>query len=169
MMMTQRTVGDFFQLLALDQLDAAHARGRPQMIHDREGFIEAFRGDDVLVVDAFVLVTRPRAVAMKPDVMLPRDLSESLIIRHDRFLLLQIASRVLLFLQRLEERFEIAFAETLRAFALDDFEKERRPIFHRLGEDLQQITFVIAIDQNAESLQRLEVFIDVADAIGQLS
>ena len=69
--------------------------------------------------------------------------------QHDK---LQIASPLLFFLDRLEQRLEIAFAETLRAFALNDFEKERRPIFHRLGEDLQQITFVVAIDQNAESL-----------------
>src|SRR5882757_6197681 len=81
---------------------------------------------------------------------------------------LQIASPVLLFLERLEEGFEIAFAETLGAFALNDFKKERRPIFHRLGEDLQQITLVVAIDQNAESLQRLKVFIDVTDTSGQL-
>ena len=135
-----------------DQLDIAHARGRSQMIHDRVGLIEPLRGDDVLVGDAFVLVSRRGAVAMKPDVMLPRDLSESLILRHRSYLLLQIASPFLLFLERLEERFEIAFAETLGAFALNDFKEERRPIFHRLGEDLQQITFVITIDQNAESL-----------------
>ena len=66
--------------------------------------------------------------------------------------MLQIASPLLLFLERFEERFEIAFAETLRALALNDFKEERRPIFHRLGEYLQQIPFVVAIDQNAESL-----------------
>ena len=45
---------------------------------------------------------------------------------------LQIASPLLFFLKRLEQGFEIAFAETLRAFALDDFKEERRPILHRL-------------------------------------
>src|SRR2546423_14327576 len=34
MMMAQRAVGRFLQFLALQQLDAAHARGRTQMIHD---------------------------------------------------------------------------------------------------------------------------------------
>ena len=122
------------------------------MIHDRVGFIEAFRRDDVLVGDAFVLVTRRRAVAMKPDVMLLRDLPELLIIWHVDPPSYKLPRASCSFSKRLEERFEIAFAETLRAFALDDFEKERRPIFHRLGEDLQQITFVVAIDQNAEPL-----------------
>jgi hypothetical protein len=60
--------------------------------------------------------------------------------------LLQIASPILLFLERFEKRLEIAFAKTLRAFALNDLEKQSRPIFHRFGKDLQQISFVIAID-----------------------
>ena len=80
---------------------------------------------------------------------------------------LEVAPQFLFFFQGFEERLEVSLAETLRAFALDDFEKKRRPIFHRLGEDLQQITFVIAIDQNAEALERLEIFIDVTDPIRQ--
>src|SRR6266480_5555261 len=133
---------------------------------------------------------------MKPDVMLPRNLTELLIKWHGLFsslfchsdpagageeslinlkcfaslnmTKLQIASPVLLFLERFEQRFEITFAETLGAFALNDFEEQRRTIFHRLGEDLQQISLVVAIDQNAESLQGLKVFVDVADTSGQL-
>src|SRR6266513_2119807 len=81
---------------------------------------------------------------------------------------LQIASPVLLFLERLEEGFEITLTETLGAFALNDFEEQRRSILNRLGEYLQQISFIVAIDQNAESLQRLEIFVDVADTSGQL-
>ena len=34
MMMPQRAVSDFLQLLAFQELYVAHARGRPQMIHD---------------------------------------------------------------------------------------------------------------------------------------
>src|SRR5437016_11811634 len=79
----------------------------------------------------------------------------------------QIASRSLLALDGFEERFEIAFAETLRAFALNDLEKERRAVFHRLGENLEQITLVIAIDQNAQALQRVQFFINMAHAIEQ--
>src|SRR6266478_3118528 len=79
----------------------------------------------------------------------------------------QIASRSLFALDRFEERFEIAFAETLRALALNDLEKQRRPIFHGLGKDLEQITFIIAIHENSDLLQRIEFFVDVADAIEQ--
>ena len=69
--------------------------------------------------------------------------------QHDK---LQIAPRGLFALDRFEERFEIAFAETLRAFALDNLKKEGRPVLDRLCEDLQEITFVVAIDQDAEPL-----------------
>src|SRR5437016_8858234 len=82
MMMTQRAVGRFLQLLAFQKLDAAHTRRRPQVIHDREGFIETFRGDDVFVGDAFILERGRGAVAMKPNVMFPRNLSELVIKRH---------------------------------------------------------------------------------------
>ena len=34
MMMPQRAVSDFLQLLAFEELYIAHARGRPQMVHD---------------------------------------------------------------------------------------------------------------------------------------
>src|SRR5438046_10130814 len=82
MVMTQRTVGRFLQLLAFQELDAAYPRRRTQMIHDGIGFVESFRRNDVFVSDAFVLVGRRRAVAVKPDVMLSRNLTESLIKWH---------------------------------------------------------------------------------------
>src|SRR5207253_9600206 len=75
MMMPERAVGDFLELLALQKFDAANAGRRPQMIHDRVGLIESFRRNDVLVGNAFVFVSGRRAVAMEPDVMLPRHLA----------------------------------------------------------------------------------------------
>src|SRR5580693_8100518 len=84
--MPQRTVGHLFRRPMFDQLDIAHARGRSQVIHDRVSLIEPLRGDNVLVSDALVLVSRRGAVAMKPNVMLPRDLSEFLILRHRSYL-----------------------------------------------------------------------------------
>ena len=84
--------------------------------------------------------------------------------QHDK---LQITSRFLFAFDGFEERLEIAFAKTLRAFALNNFEKERRPVFYRLGKYLQQITFIIAIDENAQPLQRIQFFIDVTYSIEQ--
>ena len=67
--------------------------------------------------------------------------------QHDK---LQVPSCCLFAFDGFEERLEIAFAKALRAFALNNFEKERRPVFYRFGEYLKQITFIIAIDQDAQ-------------------
>src|SRR5438034_2579663 len=82
MMVAQRAVRDFFRLPMLDQLDIADARRRTQVIHDRIGFVESLRREDMFVGDAFVFISRRGTVAMKPDVMFSRDLSKSLIIGH---------------------------------------------------------------------------------------
>jgi len=60
---------------------------------------------------------------------------------------------------------KFSFAETLRAFALNNLEEQRWPIFHRLGKYLEQIAFVIAVDQNPEPLQRPQVFVNVTDSL----
>src|SRR5262249_4082149 len=74
-MMAERTLGGFPELLAFQQLHAAYARRRPQVITDRERFIEPGGREDVLIIDTLVFVTRPLPVAMEPDVMLPRHLA----------------------------------------------------------------------------------------------
>src|SRR5437763_16719966 len=82
MVMTQRTVRRFLQLFTFQECTAPHTSGRAQMIHDGIGFVKSLRRNDVFVGDAFVLVGRRRAIAMKPDVMLSRNLTESLIKWH---------------------------------------------------------------------------------------
>ena len=64
--------------------------------------------------------------------------------------LLQVAPQLLLALDRFEQRLEVAFAEALRTLSLDDLEEQRRPVLHRLREDLQEITVRIAVHQYAE-------------------
>src|SRR6476469_4649466 len=73
----------------------------------------------------------------KGDVPLARDLAEGVIDRHR----LEIAPEVLFALERLEQSLEIPRPEALRAFALDDLVEQRRTIFHRFREDLQEVTF----------------------------
>src|SRR5439155_26988884 len=144
------TVGELFWFPLFDQLIIAHTRGRTQVIHDRVRLVETLRGENVLVGDALVLIGRPLPVAMKPDVMFPRDFSQSLVIRHYRLLfLLQIPSRGLFALDGFEQRLEIAFAETLRALALNDLKKQRRSILNRFCEVLQQETFIMGTAENA--------------------
>ena len=61
---------------------APHPRRRAQMIHDGIGFVESLRCEDMLVSDAFVFERRRGAVAMEPDVVLPRNFAERVIYRH---------------------------------------------------------------------------------------
>ena len=67
---------------------------------------------------------------------------------------LQVPPQRLLPFDGFEQRLEIAFAKTLRAFALDNFKKQRRAIFDRLGEQLQQVAFVVAVYQNFQFAQQ---------------
>src|SRR5919107_4414995 len=62
---------------------------------------------------------------------------------------LQVAAALLLALDRLEQRLEVAVAEAARAVALDDLEEDRRAVADRLGEDLQQVALVVAVDEDA--------------------
>src|ERR1051325_6445959 len=66
----------------LDQFDVPNPRGRPQVIHDRKRFIEPLGRENMFVGDTFVFVSRSRPIPMKPDMVLPRHLTEALIIRH---------------------------------------------------------------------------------------
>src|ERR1043165_4515699 len=70
---------------------------------------------------------------------------------------LQGAAADLIELHRLEQRAEVAFAEALVTFTLDDLEEDRTD--HRLGEDLQQQAAAgRAIEGDLPLLQVLQVF-----------
>src|SRR5580692_1982206 len=69
---------------------------------------------------------------------------------------LQVAATVLLALDRLEQRLEVALAETVRAVSLDQLEEHRGPVLHRLGEDLQQVAVLVPVDQDAQFAQGLD-------------
>ena len=80
---------------------------------------------------------------------------------------LQRTAAGLLALDRLEESLEITLAEALRPAALDDLEEQRRSVLHRLGEDLEQIALVIAIDEDPQLGELAQVLLDGTDAVGQ--
>ena len=68
----------------------------------------------------------------------------------------EVAAGVLLALDGLEERLEVALAEAERAVALDQLEEDRRAVAERLGEDLQQVAVLVAVDQDPALLQLLD-------------
>src|ERR687886_714368 len=81
---------------------------------------------------------------------------------------LQVAALGLLALDRLEQGLEVAVAEAARAVALDHLEEHRRAVADRLREDLQQVALVVAVDEDAEPAQVLQVLLDLADALRDL-
>src|SRR5919106_6983396 len=81
---------------------------------------------------------------------------------------LEVATPRLLALDRLEQGLEVALAEAARAVALDDLEEQRRPVADGLGEDLQEVALVVAVDEDALLAQIRELLDDLGDARGHV-
>ena len=64
---------------------------------------------------------------------------------------LKISAASLLFLDRNKQRLEVAFAKAFAALSLEDLVENRRAVLDRFGKDLEQIAFVVAVDQDAEA------------------
>src|SRR5262245_2762766 len=77
----------------------------------------------------------------------------------------QVPAQLLLALDRLEQGLEVALAEAAGAVALDDLEEHRRTVADRLREDLQHVALVVAVDEDAEAPQVLELLLDLADPL----
>src|SRR6476469_826509 len=75
----------------------------------------------------------------------------------------EVAALVLLAFDRLEERLEVALAEAERAVPLDELEEDGRAVAERLGEDLQQVAVLVAVDEDAATLQLLDGDPDLTD------
>src|SRR4051812_41268243 len=78
--------------------------------------------------------------------------------------MLEVTAKLLLSLDRFEQRLEVALPERLRTLSLDDLVEERRAILDGLGEDLEQITVGVTIDEDAELRELAHRLIDFADA-----
>src|SRR5258707_15889277 len=71
----------------------------------------------------------------------------------------------LLQLDRLEECLEVSLAEAPRPVTLDDLEEEGRAVLDGLGEDLEQVALLVAIDEDAEVGELVQVLVDRADPV----
>ena len=84
----------------------------------------------------------------------------------------KVAARGLVSLNRFEERFEVASSESIVVSALDHLKEKRGAVLERFGEDLQEVTLVIIIDENSLTLDRVEVLlhldINVSEAGSQV-
>ena len=84
----------------------------------------------------------------------------------------KVATRGLVSLNRFEERLEVASSESIVVSALDHLKEKRGAVLKRFGEDLQEVTLVIVIDENSLTLDRVEVLlhldINVSEAGSQV-
>src|SRR5262245_27795743 len=71
----------------------------------------------------------------------------------------------LLVLDGLEQGLEVPLAEAPGPVALDDLEEEGGSVLHRLGEDLQQVALLVAIDEDSQVGELAQVLVDGADAV----
>ena len=74
----------------------------------------------------------------------------------------------MLALYRFEEGFEVAFSEGFGSLALNDFNEYRRAVHQGLGEQLQEVALVVAVDQDSELAKWGEVFVDFAYSVKDL-
>src|SRR5216683_1461713 len=81
---------------------------------------------------------------------------------------LQIAAEGLLAFDGFEEGFEVAFAEAAASLSLDDLVEDSRAVFYGPREDLEHVAFVVAIDEDAETLEFFDGLVDLADAVLQV-
>src|SRR5262245_38097840 len=99
---------------------------------------------------------------MRPPLLLESTLAGE----YARTLLKRSSSRLFAF-DGLKEGLEIPLAEAARPPALNDLEEESRSILDRLGEDLEQVTLVVAVDQNPQLSELAQVFLHFPHAIRQ--
>src|SRR5687767_1984157 len=76
---------------------------------------------------------------------------------------LEVAATLLLAFDGLEQRLEVAGTKALGAFALDDLEEHGGAVADGLGEDLQQVAVLVAVDEDPELLQLGPRKIEVAE------
>jgi hypothetical protein len=64
-----------------------------------------------------------------------------------------------------EERLKVALSEALGTFAVDDFIEQGRPVGDRFCEDLEQIPFVVTVNQNSKISENINVFVNLSHSI----
>merc|ERR1719234_1998785 len=72
---------------------------------------------------------------------------------------LEVTPGCLVQFNALKEGFEVARTETLVVVSLDNFNENSWSILQRLREDLKKIPIVVIVDQNLQSLDRINVFL----------
>jgi hypothetical protein len=78
---------------------------------------------------------------------------------------LEIAPAPLLQFDGFEQRLEIAFTKALAARTLDDLQKQRRSVLHRLGEDLQEVAVLVSVYKDIIFTYQFPVFFNLSNPV----
>lgn len=70
----------------------------------------------------------------------------------------KVSALALLFLDRDEETLEVASSKAFIVPALDDLVEESRAVLDWLGEDLQQVSLLVVVEQDFVFLKGVDVF-----------
>ena len=68
---------------------------------------------------------------------------------------------MLIHLDALKECLEVSSTEALVVVPLNDLDKDGRPVLEGLGENLEQVTVIVVIDENPQLLEDVDVFFDL--------
>lgn len=74
---------------------------------------------------------------------------------------LQVSPLRLLPLNSFKQTLEVTRSKPVKFVPLDDLDEHRRPIHQRLGEQLQQISLLIIVNQDIQPLQRLKLLLQL--------
>lgn len=80
---------------------------------------------------------------------------------------LQVSSLVLLALNGLKQTLEVSSPESIKVIALDNLDEDSWSVHQWLGEELQQVSTLVKINQDIESLNRLKVLDKHTGALGE--
>ncbi len=81
---------------------------------------------------------------------------------------LQCAPVLLFPFYTFKQGLEIAFSETLCALSLDDLEEQGGSVLNRFCEQLKEISFIIAVNEDTQFLERFQVLIYLTYAVKQV-
>ena len=80
----------------------------------------------------------------------------------------KVSALALLLLDRDEETLEVTGPEAVVVPSLDDLVEESRAVLHWLGEDLQQVSLFVVVQQDLVLLKRIDVLSHFDSHIGQV-
>jgi len=73
----------------------------------------------------------------------------------------KVSTKRLFSLNRLEESLEVASTKALVVASLDHFQEQGRTILDRLGKNLEQVPFIIIVNEDFLSLKHVDVFLNL--------